>query len=299
MTFFSIITPTFNRSAQLPELINCVLSQHFNNFELIIVDDGSTDDTDKVVHDLIVDPRIQYYKLENNSGGPAYPRNYGVERSRGSWISFLDADDLWEANKLNEMHKLIEKHPSVTVFCHDEIMINRSTGDRRPLKYGPFTKNFYLTMVMEGNKLSTSATTVSRDFLLTHNIKFNEAQNYAIVEDYDFWLQIAKQKGQFYFHNKPLGYYVVDKLGISSNHDKSLINLSHVLNSHIQSIDAPDSMKKILHAKVEYSIEFSSAIYSLKNKKYQTFFSRIFHLFIKSPKLFSFYLLKRLFRVNL
>lgn len=299
MTFFSIITPTFNRSAQLPELINCVLSQHFNDFELIIVDDGSTDDTDELVHELIVDSRIKYYKLKNNSGGPAYPRNFGIERSSGSWISFLDADDLWEANKLNEMHKLIEKHPCVTLFCHDEIMINRITGDRRRLKYGPFTKNFYLTMLVEGNKLSTSATTVSRDFLLTHNIKFNEDPNYTIVEDYDFWLQIAKQKGQFFFHNKPLGYYVVDKLGISSNHDKSLINLCHILKSHIHSIDVPDSIKKTLLNKVEYSIEFSSAIYSLKNKKYQKIFPRIFHLIIKSPRLFSLYLLKRLFRVNL
>lgn len=298
MTFFSIITPTFNRSAQLPELINCVLAQNFNDFELIIVDDGSTDDTDELVYELIVDPRIKYFKLKNNSGGPAYPRNYGIKRSRGDWISFLDADDLWEANKLNEMNKLIEKHPYVTVFCHDEIMINRSTRERSYLKYGPFTKNFYLTMVVQGNKLSTSATTVRRDFLLSHNIKFSEDPNYTIVEDYDFWLQIAKQKGQFYFHNKPLGYYIVDKTGISSNHDKSLINLSHVLKSHIHSIDATDLIKKRLLDKVEYSIEFSSAIYSLKNKKYHTFFYRIFHLIIKSPRLFLFYILKRLFRIN-
>jgi len=299
MSFFSIITPTFNRLAQLPELVNCVLGQYFDDFELIIVDDGSTDGTDELIQDLIVDPRIKYYRLKKNSGGPAHPRNYGIEKSEGDWISFLDADDLWKANKLTETYTLIKKNPQVIVFCHDEIMLKRATGYRRHLRYGPFTKNFYQTMLIEGNKLSTSATTVKRDFLLSHNIKFNEDSNYTIVEDYDFWLQIAKREAKFYFHNKPLGYYVVDKYGISSDHQKSLNNLSHLLKSHVDSLDIPASSKKIILNKIKYFSEFSSAIYSFKNKNYRIFLSELFFLLFRSPKLFSFYLLKKLLRVNL
>lgn len=299
MPFFSIITPTFNRANQLVDLISCVLAQTHQDFELIIIDDASSDNTKDLIEKYKKDSRIRFVLLSKNSGGPARPRNIGIRVSHGEWLCFLDADDLWKSTKLSNVYKLILNNPNSIVFCHDEIMINKITGSFRRLRYGPFTKNFYETLLFEGNRLSTSATTVKRDFLLSNNIQFNEDSNYTIVEDYDFWLQIAKREAKFYFHNKPLGYYVVDKYGISSDHQKSLNNLSHLLKSHVKSLDIPESSKKIILNKIKYFAEFSSAIYSFKNRNYRIFLSELFFLFFKSPKLFSAYLLKKLLRVNL
>jgi glycosyltransferase involved in cell wall biosynthesis len=298
MPYFSIITPTFNRIKQLPELVKCVLGQDFNDFELIIIDDGSTDETNKLIHDIIEDPRIHYHRLAKNSGGPAHPRNYGIQKSMGKWLCFLDADDLWTEDKLSKIYSLCSDESSIEVICHDEIMINKSTGKQKYLRYGPFTKNFYENMLLKGNRLSTSATTVKRSFLSSKYITFNEDSNFRIVEDYDFWLQLAKHNANFYFYNRVLGYYIVDNNGISFDHKKSLNNLYHLLKTHILSLDKPASTKNRILKKVTYSIEFSKIIYFLKENNFRLFFKGAFILLAKSPILFVANLAKRFLKLN-
>ena len=298
MPFFSIITPTFNRENQLVDLISCVLAQTYQDFELIIIDDASSDNTKDLIEKYKKDSRIRFVLLSKNSGGPARPRNIGIRESCGEWLCFLDADDLWKSTKLSNVYKLILNNPNSTVFCHDEIMINKITGSFRRLRYGPFTKNFYETLLFEGNRLSTSATTVKRDFLLSNNIQFNEDSNYTIVEDYDFWLQIAKRDAQFYFENKALGYYVVDESGISSDHNKSLKNLRHLLNDHVNMLNLPESTKKRMLNKLQYSIHFSNAVYYLKKNNYRKFIAEIVFLIITSPKFFTLFLIKKIFSIN-
>ena len=98
--YFSIVVPsTFNRSSDLLLTINSVLCQDYHNFELLIIDDSSYDDTPLVVKKLN-DPRIKYDWMEN-SGGPAAPRNRGIDISSGKWICFLDAGDTWFPKKLS------------------------------------------------------------------------------------------------------------------------------------------------------------------------------------------------------
>ena len=94
----SVVLPTFNRERLLPRAINSVLNQTYKNLELIIVNDGSTDDTEKVVKGYS-DKRIRYYKQELNKGGSA-ARNVGIKLARGELISFQDSDDEWLPEKL-------------------------------------------------------------------------------------------------------------------------------------------------------------------------------------------------------
>ena len=294
MALFSIITPTYNRAGYLKNLIDSILNQSFNNFEWIIVDDASTDNTQSIVQAECLDTRIRYYKLERNNGAPAYPRNYGIARSKGDWICFLDSDDLGEKNKLGEIHGVIEKNPQSTVFCHDEIMIERSSGKKRYLRYGPYTSNFYENLLLNGNKLSTSATVVERNFLLKNDIKFNEDYRYRIVEDYDYWLQLAKHNAHFYFHREPLGYYLVDNSGISADHEKSLTNLSHLLKDHINLLDVPSANKNKILSRIEFSIKLSRTFFNLKSRHYRKFIYEIIFLFIESPNLFFLEIQKKL-----
>jgi glycosyltransferase involved in cell wall biosynthesis len=104
---FSIIIPTFNRAEKLQKAVQSVLNQTYTNFEILIMDDGSTDQTKEMVR-LLQDNRIKY-EWSKNSGGPAIPRNRGIQIAQFDWICFLDADDSWESNKLEICKNYISK----------------------------------------------------------------------------------------------------------------------------------------------------------------------------------------------
>ena len=94
----SVIIPTYNRSSFLKEAIQSVLNQSYNNFEIIVIDDGSEDETEKVIQSFN-DSRIKYLKREH-TGSPAFIRNQGMKIAKGEYIAFLDSDDLWFPHKL-------------------------------------------------------------------------------------------------------------------------------------------------------------------------------------------------------
>ena len=96
---FSVIIPTYNRAGILSRSVDSVLSQTYYNFELIIIDNGSTDDTQQFLIDNYQDERIVYHYQEG-SGSPASPRNAGISSAKGHWICFLDSDDRWHPSKL-------------------------------------------------------------------------------------------------------------------------------------------------------------------------------------------------------
>lgn len=94
----SIITPTFNSANFIAATIQSVQNQNYSNWEMIIIDDGSSDDTENIILNLIQnDDRVQFYKLSQNSG-PAVARNKGIEKAKGNYMTFLDADDIWFPN---------------------------------------------------------------------------------------------------------------------------------------------------------------------------------------------------------
>lgn len=97
----SIVMPSYNTSKYIEESIESVLNQSYTNWELIIVDDCSTDETDNVVQEYLTDTRIRYLKNERNSGA-AVSRNYALREAKGKWIAFLDSDDLWHPEKLQK-----------------------------------------------------------------------------------------------------------------------------------------------------------------------------------------------------
>ncbi len=105
----SIITPSYNTANFIAETISCVLHQTYTNWEMIIVDDCSSDNTDEIVKPYLVDERIRYYKNEVNSGA-AVTRNRAIREAKGKWIAFLDSDDLWSPDKLKKQIEFMDKH---------------------------------------------------------------------------------------------------------------------------------------------------------------------------------------------
>lgn len=257
MPLFTIVMPTYNRAEKLKATILSVLEQTFSDFELLVMDDGSTDDTEKVVKGFS-DARITY-EWKPNSGGPATPRNRGLDKSSAPWVSFLDADDIWYPDRLAEIADAINRHPESDVFCHNEMLHVIDTGQKTLLKYGPYESNFYRVLLTEGNRLSTSAVTVRKDFLLEHRLRFNQSKDYVIVEDFDFWLRLANKGAHFSFVTKVLGEYIIENDNISHATSIACHNHEILLKEHIYKIQQFDADKDKLWKKICLRLEFDKA----------------------------------------
>lgn len=253
--YFSVVIPTFNRADKLAVTVQSVLDQTFKDFELLVMDDGSTDHTRTVVSGFS-DPRIKY-DLEVNSGGPATPRNRGIEAAAAPWICFLDADDIWYPNRLSELAQAIAQNLESDVFCHDEVLNMVGAKEKIRLRYGPFEDDFYRVMLTQGNRLSTSAVTVRADFLNRHKLRFNQAKDYVIVEDYDLWLRLANEGARFTFISKPLGEYIIENDNISLATGKARYNEQGLLKDHVYLIQQfePDKDKLWRQIRLRLDIE--------------------------------------------
>jgi glycosyltransferase involved in cell wall biosynthesis len=125
MPLFSIITPCYNRAAQISEAIQSVLRQRYTDWELLVIDDGSTDNSAEVIKNFD-DPRVRYLYQENSERSAA--RNYGILNAKGMYICFLDSDDIYYDNHLSELSSAIEKNKYPQAFFHTQTVILESGG---------------------------------------------------------------------------------------------------------------------------------------------------------------------------
>ena len=210
--FFSVIIPTYNRSNNLRLTISSVLEQTYSNFEILVMDDGSTDDTDKVVASFN-DKRIKY-SWASNFGGPSRPRNRGIHLAVGNWVCFLDADDWWTKNKLQVCYDSISK--DVDLIYHDlEIMGNTERWFRRKNVNSRRLKAPILSdLLLKGNAIANSSVVVRKSLLLKIG-GINESMNLVASEDYNTWMRIAKLTDNFLYVKKKLGFYLIHSGSIS------------------------------------------------------------------------------------
>jgi glycosyltransferase involved in cell wall biosynthesis len=216
--FFSIIVPTYNRVKTLQKTIKSVLNQTFTDFELLIMDDGSTDDTSIMVG-AILDSRI-IYEWAENSGGPARPRNRGIALARGDWICFLDADDWWTPDKLKVCFDNINER--VDLIYHDLEIVSLSSDQlRRRFKKGwQLHKPILIDLLVKGNAISNSSAVI-RKIILNQVGAIDERKEMIASEDYNTWLRAATITENFLYIPKTLGYYLIHDQNISGK-DMSL-----------------------------------------------------------------------------
>lgn len=180
--YFSIILPTYNRAPLLPRCIESVLIQSEPDFELIIVDDGSTDNTRNVVQ-AYSDPRIQYHYKENQERN--FARNYGIKKARGQYICFLDSDDYYLDNHLSEARKIIDS--SKAIFLHLGYKIIEADTGEVVRECNSLPANIEPLLIGE-NVLSANSIVVERALIST--ILFIKSSNYLVGEDHLLWLQL-------------------------------------------------------------------------------------------------------------
>jgi len=183
--FFSIIVPTFNRAHLIGKTIKSVQNQGFESWELIVVDDGSTDATKELIERLIVDdPRITYLYQQNAERSTA--RNLGITQSKGEYVCFIDSDDLYLDNNLTDWHQFISTQTILPAFMYANIRYRTWEEEKVVTTYrnGQHLLNFLLT-----NPIVPSRVCISRSILEVHRFD----PEVCICEDLTLWLKLANE----------------------------------------------------------------------------------------------------------
>ena len=214
----SIIMPSYNTAEYIAESIKSVQAQTYSDWELIIVDDCSTDNTDDVVKEYLTDSRIRYLKNEINSGA-AISRNYALREAKGRWIAFLDSDDLWHPEKLEKQIAFMEENGYAFTYTDYMIKLN---GAWIPYIYdGPNvvgrTKMY--------NYCYFSTITVMYD---REKIGLVQIEDLRKNNDYAMWLQII-EKAKCYRLPECLSYYIKHEGSVSSGSKLKLIKWHYML----------------------------------------------------------------------
>jgi glycosyltransferase involved in cell wall biosynthesis len=262
----SVVIPTYNHAQFLRRALQSVLDQNYTNWEAIVVDNHSTDNTDEVMASF-VDPRISYLKI-HNYGVIATSRNVGIRATKGAWLAFLDSDDLWYPRKLETVINSVRDDLSIDVCSTDEMQFNLATGVKTPLIYGPYCPNFYRELLLNGNRLSTSATLVRREFMTKHGLLFRENKEFVTAEDYDFWMMLALAGANFKFISSIQGEYTIhmtNTSGLADRHQKSALN---VLYDHVYHQQSFQKNKDKLWRYINSGIYVSNAKNMFKNNDY-------------------------------
>lgn len=224
---FSIVIPTYNRAGTIKRCLDSVVQQTYSNWEAIVVDNFSEDNTEEIVKSYN-DSRILYYK-NHNYGIIAVSRNYAIDRASGDWICFLDSDDSWATDKLEQLLLYVNDYDLIYHGYQTNIPC-RSILHKRDKIYFYTVKEPNIAYVLKrGDPISTSCSAVSRAFLA--DTRFDESKDLFAIEDYDFYLQLLLRSPRIKHLKKCLAYYD-ETTGISHEKLKQLNRNKEIIKKY-------------------------------------------------------------------
>lgn len=222
----SIILPTYNRAYCLDRAIQSVLKQSFTDWELIVVDNYSTDTTDQLLSNNYNDSRIKVIKIHND-GIIAASRNKGLEISSGIYVAFLDSDDWWVPNKLEKSIEALDD--GADIVYHDLYLFqeNLKIIYGRRAKTRNLKKPVFIDLFQNGNGINTSSVVVRKE-LIQKIDGFSEERDLIAAEDYDAWLRLSKLTDNFTRVKGCYGFYTVGNDNLSSS-KKTIVFIKRII----------------------------------------------------------------------
>ncbi len=262
-TMISVIVPTYNRTQQLPRALDSILSQSCSPKEIIVVDDGSTNETSALMTSEY--PEIVFIQQQNT--GVSSARNVGIKRASGDWIAFLDSDDEWLPGKLEIQMKALYENPGEKICHTNEIWIRngkRVNPKKKHEKFGGWIFQKCLPLCC-----------ISPSSVIIHKSIFKEIglfdYSLPVCEDYDLWLRITAQNPVLYIeepflikyggHEDQLSkkYWGMDRFRIKS--------LEKIISSRVLSDLDENAAKKMLMEKVYIFIQGAQKRGNIKEVK--------------------------------
>lgn len=227
---YSVVMPMYNAVSTVAEAVESVLAQTCADWELLIADDSSTDAGPSIVSTYAAKhSNILLLPSKAGSGGPAGPRNRAIAMARGRYLAFLDADDLWEPEKLERIVTVLLA--GADVAYHDAYYFGK--GHRRIHRFASLTGDVRKALVLRGNVLCNSATVAVRSRIVALG-GFDEREQYNSAEDYDLWLRLARDGARFAHVPEVLGGIRMSEGSLSARHAYHAQRACNVMHDHLQ-----------------------------------------------------------------
>jgi teichuronic acid biosynthesis glycosyltransferase TuaG len=263
MTTFSVIIPVYNAGAYIGRSLHSVFAQTCQDFEVIVVDDGSTDNTAEVVREFSSRPQLRYIGQAN--AGPAAARNRGINEAIGDYIAFLDADDLWHPQKLAAHLAYLRASPKMGMsFNWFEVFYDRPDGKHRKPWFSPPSKaKLYWANFLVRNWTGTSSTVVVRSECMVDK-RFDA--RFRTGEDYYLWLKIAQEGWEIGFVPQVLTVYRKRPSSLTVDYLQIALDELYVMEELIVSCD-PSERKALERAVTRRRVDVAWAYF--KTGEYQ------------------------------
>jgi len=294
----SVVIPTYNRAKDLPRCLDSLIAQDFQDFEVLICDDGSTDDTSTVVAKYTHLLDITYCYCEH-FGGPARPRNRGIALASSPYIAFLDSDDWWTPAKLRLSLEALDA--GADIVSHDLYIVTKPNQSifSKIVRSRELNSPVFDDLLAHGNGLLNSSVVV-RKCLLVEIGGISEELNLIPYDDFDTWLRISKLTNKFKRIPYTLGYYWMGGGNISS--EDKYMHILQVLRARYAS-----EFKILARHYNFYWINFAEGRYYFKRRNYNLatmslhlvgFNKSPLHLYLKSQWMLFYIKCSCAFKIN-
>lgn len=223
-SYVSIITPCYNAGTMISHTIESVLAQTYTYWEMLIIDDCSSDNSADIIKSYAKkDSRIKYFKTDKASGGPSVPRNIGIEHAKGNYIAFLDADDLWLPDKLEKQIKFMSKNNCKLSYSYYEKM---AWNEERNNRLVTTKSNTTYESLLKSNSIPCLTSMISKEAI--GDTRFKQIPQ----EDFCFWLDILKKGYTAYNMCEETALYRVAKESRSANKLDMFKGYWNVIRNH-------------------------------------------------------------------
>ena len=246
MPLFSIIIPTYNHAHLIGKCLQSLIDQTYQNWEAIIVNNYSDDNTVDVVESFS-DSRLKLISF-HNKGVIAAARNEGIRKTRGDWIAFLDSDDWWYPTKLSQVLPWLKEND--VIYHNLDVHTPRGKG-WRTIKGRNFLSPVFEDLLTKGNQMPNSSVVV-RKSLVEEVGGLSEDPNLFAIEDYDLWLRVSKISEKFHYLNQSLGAYWVGGSNYSKANRKSIERIKCLYSLHMP--DLPEKLYDSANALLNYIV---------------------------------------------
>lgn len=211
----SVVMPVYNAERFLREAIESVLDQSYENFELILIDDCSTDSSYDILREYErKDGRVRVFKNEENKG-VSFTRNFGVSKAQSGYVALIDSDDMWRKDKLSKQISILEKYPDTAICFTACSFVDTASIESNFIFHIPSEVSF--KKLLKQNVISCSSVLIKKEWLEKYPMAHDNMH-----EDFAVWLSVLKDGGKARGINEPLLIYRIDRNSKSGNKFKSM-----------------------------------------------------------------------------